>query len=96
VLLGVAGAVLIASTALAVAVRNAQALPYRLDDEQLIDEVVEVVVAHGDHGQAMVNGERWHVRTEEPPLERGMLVRVLERHGLTLLVEPTDDDWRRR
>lgn len=96
VLLGVAGAVLIGSTALAVAVRNAQALPYRLDDEQLIDEVVEVVVAHGDQGQAMVNGERWHVRTEEPPLERGMLVRVLERHGLTLLVEPTDDDWRRR
>jgi membrane-bound ClpP family serine protease len=44
----------------------------------------------------MVNGERWHVRTDEPPLERGMLVRILERHGLTLLVEPTDDDWRRR
>lgn len=96
VLLGVAGAVLIASTALAVAVRNAQALPYRLDDEQLLDEVVEVVVAHGDQGQAMINGERWHVRTDEPPLERGMLVRVLERRGLTLLVEPTDDDWRRR
>jgi membrane-bound serine protease (ClpP class) len=96
VLLGVAGAVLIASTALAVAVRNAQALPYRLDDEQMLDQVVEVVVAHGDQGQAMVNGERWHVRTDEPPLERGMLVRILERHGLTLLVEPTDDDWRRR
>jgi len=96
VLLGVAGAVLIASTALAVAVRNAQALPYRLDDEQMLDEVVEVVVAHGDQGQAMVNGERWHVRTDEPPLERGMLVRILERRGLTLLVEPTDDDWRRR
>jgi len=96
VLLGVAGAVLIASTALAVAVRNSQALPYRLDDEQMLDEVVEVVVAHGDQGQAMVNGERWHVRTDEPPLERGMLVRILERHGLTLLVEPTDDDWRRR
>lgn len=96
VLLGVAGAVLIASTALAVAVRNAQALPYRLDDEQLLDEVVEVVVAHGDQGQAMVNGERWHVRTDDPPLEKGMLVRILERHGLTLLVEPTDDDWRRR
>jgi membrane-bound serine protease (ClpP class) len=96
VLLGVAGAVLIASTALAVAVRNAHALPYRLDDEQMLDQVVEVIVAHGDQGQAMVNGERWHVRTDEPPLERGMLVRVLERHGLTLLVEPTDDDWRRR
>ena len=96
VLLGVAGAVLIASTALAVAVRNSQALPYRLDDEQMLDEVVEVVVANGDQGQAMVNGERWHVRTDEPPLERGMLVRILERHGLTLLVEPTDDDWRRR
>lgn len=96
VLLGVAGAVLIASTALAVAVRNAQAMPYRLDDEQMLDEVVEVVVAHGDQGQAMVNGERWHVRTDDPPLEKGMLVRILERHGLTLLVEPTDDDWRRR
>jgi membrane-bound serine protease (ClpP class) len=96
VLLGVAAAVLIASTALAVAVRNSQALPYRLDDEQMIDRVVEVVVAHGDQGQAMVNGERWHVRTDEPPLQKGMLVRVLERHGLTLLVEPTDDEWQRQ
>ena len=96
VLIGVAGAILIASTALAVAARNAQAMPYRLDDEQMLDEVVEVVVANGDQGQAMVNGERWHVRTDEPPLEKGMLVRILDRHGLTLLVEPTDDDWRRR
>lgn len=94
VILGVAAVVLIGSTALAVAARNAQAEPYRLDDEQLIDRVVDVVVAHGDQGQAMIDGERWHVRTEEPPLERGMRVRVLERFGLTLLVEPEDDDWR--
>lgn len=96
VLLGVAAVVLIGSTALAVAVRNAQAQPYRLDDEQLINRVVKVVVAHGDQGQAMIDGERWHVRTDEPPLERGMQVRVLERSGLTLLVEPDDDDWRQR
>lgn len=96
VVLGVAAVVLIGSTALAVAARNAQSQPYRLDDEQLVDRVVDVVVAHGDQGQAMIDGERWHVRTDEPPLERGMRVRVLERFGLTLLVEPEDDDWRQR
>ena len=95
-LIGIAAVVLIGSTALAVAVRNAHAQPSRLDDEQLLDHVVEVLVARGDQGQAMVNGERWHVRTDEPPLERGMHVRVLERHGLTLLVEPVDDEWRYR
>lgn len=96
VLIGIAAVVLIGSTALAVAVRNAYAQPYRLDDEQLLDRVVEIMVAHGDQGQAKVNGERWHVRTDEPPLERGMHVKVLERHGLTLLVEPVDDEWRYR
>jgi membrane-bound serine protease (ClpP class) len=96
VVLGVAAVVLIGSTVLAVAVRNAHAAPYRLDDEQLINRVVDVVVAHDDQGQAMIDGERWHVRTDEPPLERGMRVRVLERSGLTLLVEPEDDDWRQR
>lgn len=96
VLIGIAAVVLIGSTALAVAVRNTYAQPYRLDDEQLLHRIVEVVVAHGDQGQAKVNGERWHVRTDEPPLERGMHVRVLERHGLTLLVEPVDDEWRYR
>lgn len=95
-LIVIAGVVLIGSTALAIALRNTQAQPYRLDDEQMLDQVVEVVVARGDQGQAMVNGERWHVRTDEPPLERGMHVRVLERRGLTLLVEPVDDDWRYR
>lgn len=95
VLIGVAAVVLVASTALAVAVRNAQSQPRRLDDEQLINQVARVVVAHGDQGQIMINGERWHVRTDEPPLERDMEVRVLERSGLTLLVEPEDDeDWR--
>lgn len=93
VLLIVATIVLTGSTALAIAARNARAQPYRLDDEQLVDRLVDVVVANGDQGQAVIDGERWHVRTEEPPLEPGMRVRVLERFGLTLLVEP-DDDWR--
>jgi membrane-bound serine protease (ClpP class) len=95
VLIGVAAVVLVASTALAVAVRNAQSQPRRLDDDQLIDRIARVVVAHGDQGQILINGERWHVRTDDPPLERDMEVRVLERSGLTLLVEPEDDeDWR--
>jgi membrane-bound serine protease (ClpP class) len=92
VLIPVAAVVLIGSVALAVAVRNAQSRPRRLDDDQLIDAVAEVLVAHGDQGQVMLRGERWHVRTDEPPLERGMLVRVLDRDGLTLLVEP-DEEW---
>lgn len=96
VLLGVTGVVLVCSVALAVSVRNAQAQPRRLDDDQLIDKIARVVVAHGDQGQIMLNGERWQVRTDEPPLERDMQVRVLERSGLTLLVEPYDDDWRHR
>jgi membrane-bound serine protease (ClpP class) len=92
VLIPVAGVVLVGSVALAVTVRNAQAQPRRLDDDQLIDAVAEVLVAHGDQGQVMLRGERWHVRTDEPPLERGMYVRVLERIGLTLLVEP-EEEW---
>lgn len=95
VLIGVTAVVLVASTALAVAVRNAQSQPRRLDDDQLIDRVATVLVAHGDQGQVMINGERWHVRTDEPPLHRDMEVRVLDRSGLTLLVEPeSDEDWR--
>lgn len=95
VLIGVTAVVLVASTALAVAVRNAQSQPRRLDDDQLIDQVATVMVAHGDQGQVIINGERWHVRTDEPPLHRDMEVRVLDRSGLTLLVEPeSDEDWR--
>ena len=92
VLIPVAGVVLAGSVALALTVRNAQHQPRRLDDDQLIDAVAEVLVAHGDQGQVMLRGERWHVRTDEPPLEPGMLVRVLDRVGLTLLVEP-DEEW---
>lgn len=92
VLLPVAGVVLVGSIALAVTVRNAHARPRRLDDDMLVGSVAEVLVAHGDQGQAMLRGERWHVRTDEPPLEPGMLVRVLDRVGLTLLVEP-DEEW---
>lgn len=92
VLIPVAGVVLVGSVALAVTVRNAQSQPRRLDDDQLIDAVAEVLVAHGDQGQVMLRGERWHVRTDEPPLTPGMLVRVLERVGLTLLVEP-EEEW---
>jgi membrane-bound serine protease (ClpP class) len=91
VLIPVAGVVLVGSVALAVTVRNAQSQPRRLDDDQLIDSVAEVVVAHGDQGQIMLRGERWHVRTEEPPLAPGQLVRVLDRVGLTLLVEPEEE-----
>jgi membrane-bound ClpP family serine protease len=93
VLIPVAAIVLIGSVALAITVRNAQSRPRRLDDDQLIDAVAKVVVAHGDQGQVMLNGERWHVRTDEPPLEPGMEVRVLERDGLTLLVEPEEEEW---
>ena len=93
VLIPVAAIVLISSVALAITVRNAQSRPRRLDDDQLIDAVAKVVVAHGDQGQVMLNGERWHVRTDEPPLEPGMEVRVLERDGLTLLVEPEEEEW---
>jgi membrane-bound serine protease (ClpP class) len=92
VLIPVAGVVLAGSVALAVTVRKAQHQPRRLDDDQLIDAVAEVLVAHGDQGQVMLRGERWHVRTDEPPLEPGMLVRVLDRVGLTLLVEP-EEEW---
>jgi membrane-bound serine protease (ClpP class) len=94
VLIGVAVLALLSSSALAAVVRGTRSRPRRLDDHQLIDSIVEVIVADGEQGQALVNGERWHVRTDDPPLERGMLVRILERHGLTLLVEPEDDDWR--
>jgi membrane-bound serine protease (ClpP class) len=93
-LIGVAVLALVGSSALAAVVRGTRTQPRRLDDHQLIDRMVEVIVADGEQGQAIVNGERWHVRTDDPPLERGMLVRILERHGLTLLVEPADDDWR--
>jgi membrane-bound serine protease (ClpP class) len=91
VLIPVAGVVLVGSVLLAITVRNAQSQPRRLDDDQLIDAVAEVLVAHGDQGQVMLRGERWHVRTDEPPLEPGMFVRVLDRVGLTLLVEPEEE-----
>jgi len=92
VLIPVAAVVLVGSVALAVTVRNSQTQPRRLDDDQLIGAVGEVLVAHGDQGQVMLRGERWHVRTEDPPLQPGSFVRVLDRIGLTLLVEP-DEEW---
>lgn len=91
VLIPVALVLAAGSVALTVAVRNAQVLPRRLDDDQLVDQWVQVVVANGEHGQVMFNGERWHVRTLDPPLERGSWVQVLEREGLTLLVEPEQE-----
>jgi membrane-bound serine protease (ClpP class) len=92
VLIPVSIVMLAGSVALTVSVRNAQSQPRRLDDDQLVERVVQVQVANRDQGQVLVDGERWHVRTDDPPLERGMYVRVLERQGLTLLVEPEDEE----
>ncbi|MDE2202386.1 MAG: nodulation protein NfeD [Burkholderiaceae bacterium] len=53
-------------------------------------EVVDVDTPNADadsDGWARIRGERWRVRCEGG-IARGELVRVIARHGLTLLVEP--------
>jgi len=41
----------------------------------------------GQHGEVMVQGERWRARAAGP-LQSGQVIRVVGRDGLTLLVEP--------
>lgn len=57
-------------------------------------EFGEVVAGFGSEldGTVMVRGEQWRAKTAElRGLERGMRVRIVERAGLTLLVEPSGD-----
>jgi len=41
----------------------------------------------GQHGEVLVQGERWHARAVHS-LQSGQMIRVIGRDGLTLLVEP--------
>jgi membrane-bound serine protease (ClpP class) len=41
----------------------------------------------GGEGRVLVNGEIWRARAQRP-LEKGHRIRVIEREGLVLVVEP--------
>lgn len=46
----------------------------------------------GDTHQVWVSGAMWRARSRGGPLERGTKVRVVDMHGLELVVEPADAD----
>lgn len=61
---------------------------YRGSGGELVGMRGTVRRSDGDRGQAMVSGSLWGVRSAGTPLEAGQTVEVVDRQGLTLIVEP--------
>lgn len=59
--------------------------------EELIGAFAEVLSDFDGEGRVHLHGENWLARSSAP-LRRGQQVRVTERHGLTLVVEPAEPD----
>lgn len=55
--------------------------------EGLLGAEGEAVAWDGDEGRVLVNGEIWRARAQRP-LEKGNRIRVIDREGLVLVVEP--------
>jgi len=71
---------------MAASMRNAPA--YRGTGGELAGARGTVRRVDGGRGQAMVSGALWAVRSAGSPLEVGQTIEVVERDGLTLVVEP--------
>ncbi len=59
--------------------------------EALLGSVGEVAEAHGHEGRVRVHSESWAARSRSP-LQVGQQVRVLDVEGLTLVVEPVEQE----
>jgi membrane-bound serine protease (ClpP class) len=55
--------------------------------EGLLGAEGETVAWNGDEGRVRVNGEIWRARAQRP-LEAGARIKVIDREGLVLVVEP--------
>jgi len=59
--------------------------------EQMLDETGETLEAFADHGRVRVHSEEWQARTNAR-LRRGQRIKVVGMEGLTLIVEPTEQE----
>ncbi|WP_078843274.1 nodulation protein NfeD [Streptomyces albus] len=62
--------------------------PPAIGEEALLGREVVVRRAEGDRGQVLLDGAWWDIRGREAPPAEGQLVRVVDRRGLVLVVEP--------
>lgn len=58
--------------------------------EQMIGDVGEASADFSDNGTIHIHGEQWSARTERP-VRKGQRVKVRELDGLTLIVEPLEE-----
>lgn len=85
----IAGGTLAAATVLGVVLRlllRARRRPLATGTAVLIGLPGRTLSWTGGEGEVLVQGERWHARSVRP-LQPGQAVRVIDRQGLTLLVE---------
>jgi membrane-bound serine protease (ClpP class) len=85
----IAGGTLMAAALLGVVLRlliHARRRPIATGTAGLIGLPGSTVSWTGEEGEVLVQGERWHARSLRP-LQPGQAVRVIDRQGLTLLVE---------
>ena len=59
--------------------------------EQMVGATGEALDAFGETGRVRVHGEVWNARSGRP-VEAGAKVRITNVEGLTLDVEPTDEE----
>ena len=92
--LSLIGAVTLVSAAFIIGVATmaarARRRPVVSGTSQMIGGAAEVIEFGGGEGWATVDGERWHVRAEQP-LRSGQHVRITRVDGLTLEVRPVTE-----
>ncbi len=82
--IGIGAALEVAETA--ISFRLTSRAKVRVGPETLVGSIGRVVEACRPHGEVRVNGEPWRARCVAHA-DEGDRVRVVERHGLTLVVE---------
>lgn len=80
----VSGGVVLAAVAIAVRVRD------RPVEMEMVGEQGRAMEPIEPTGKVRVRGEWWNARSQAGPIQEGQRVRVVERDGLTLTVEPVD------
>lgn len=71
---------------------RARRAPAPTSQEALIGRTARVRGADGDSGQVLLDGAWWTVRVREGRVREGQEVRVVDRDGLHLVVEPAEDE----
>lgn len=79
------------TVAVAVIARRSWQAPASSGDARIVGHLAEVRTSDGRAGQVFVDGALWRARSGHPLVE-GTMVRVVDRSGLTLTVEPVEEE----